>query len=144
MSIKNKLWILFIKNRVYILLGITICLIAATVFAQKVDKGDRRGSFSRGERDVGRTEKDPNSIEEKEQTLEQRVESLEKELNKLTSRIKILELDNEILFFELITFRATVYRENIINDIQKNRDTRTQEEKWNDYGYYPIIIRNGE
>jgi len=139
-----------IKERFTVIILIIIFMSGSVMsqMGRRTDRGSREGGISNKERNVGRTEKDPNSIEEKEpekeQTLEQRVESLEKELNKLTSRIKILELDNEILFFELITFRATVYRENIINDIQKNRDTRTQEEKWNDYGYYPIIIRNGE
>ena len=122
-----------------------VIFMSSSVMSQMGRRTDRGGfnRVQRGEEQV--SIKDPNTIEnvqkgQEKQTLEQRIEILEKEIGRLQSRIKILELDNEVLFFELITFRATVYKEDIINDIQKNRDTRTQEEKWNDYGYYPIVI----
>ena len=122
-----------------------VIFMSGSVMSQIGRRADR-GSFNRGQRGEEQVViKDPNAIEnvqkgQEKQTLEQRIEILEKEIGRLQSRLKLLELDNEVLFFELITFRATVYKEDIINDIQKNRDTRTQEEKWNDYGYYPIII----
>ncbi len=119
-----------------ILAILIIIFMSGSVFSQM---GRRANRGSRG-RNVGRIEKDPNSIEEKEQTLEQRVSSLENEIERLQSRINLLELDNNVLFFELISFRAEVYRENIIDDIRKTRDTRTQEERWEDAGIYPMIV----
>ena len=127
---------------------VVIIITSSIVFSQRTSRGSREGGMSSRGRNVGRIEKDPNSIEEKkpekkpekEQTLEQRFEILEKEIRRLESRIRLLELDNEALFYELISFRAMVDRENIIDDIRKNRDTRTQEERWDDMGYYPIIV----
>lgn len=123
------------------ILGAVICLIATTVFSQRPG----RRSSGRGRRNAEQTQKDPNSLEQEnkesksEETQEQKIDRLEEEVEKLLSRVRILELDIEVLFYELINFRATVYRENIIDDIRRSRDIRTQEERWRDMGYYPIL-----
>ena len=128
------------------LLGTTICLIATTVFSQRVNRGDR-GSFSRGRKSTKQAQKDPNSLqqennklEQKNKTLEQRVSDLEAKVRKLEALMTNLTYEVRIIDKEMLDFRLEVYSRDIIKDISKKKDTRTQEEKWKDQGFFPIIV----